>query len=178
MAYTEPIVGRYVDLRPICEKDAKFSLEIRQDPEFSKYLPKINNSLEQQIEWIKKQKEKPDDYFFIVYDKNGEPIGTVGVFDVYSNPPKVGRLAMKGNALQNIEATMLAYHFGLYDLNLEKMWGFIYTDNIRAIRFAKEFGAILYEPKIDSEGRSIREVIFRREEFSECEKKLSRILYR
>lgn len=178
MAYIEPIIGRYVELKSITMEDAQFSLDIRQDPEFNKYLPRINNTLGQQIEWINIQRKKRDDYFFIVWDKNEIPIGTIGVFDIFNNPPKVGRLALKGNVLQNIEAAMLAYHFGLYDLQLPQLWGFIYVDNIRAIRFAEQFGGILSDPYMDKNGRNIREVVFLKEKFSMCEEKLSKFLYR
>lgn len=177
MYLNKAIEGKYVDLKSICEDDAEFTLQIRQDPEFIRFLPKIKNSIEQQKTWIKQQQSMSDDYFWVVFDKKGNRIGTVGIFDIFANPPKHGRLALKGNALQNIEANYLAYRYGIYDLNLDRIWGFIYVENERAVRFAEVYGSILSEPH-DYEGRLVREVIVRQPEFGEAEKKLKKMLYR
>ena len=48
MACTEVIEGRYVDLRSATIEDAEFTLAIRQAPEFSKWLPRIDNTIDQQ----------------------------------------------------------------------------------------------------------------------------------
>lgn len=178
MAYCETIHGKYVDLKCVTPDDAKFTLEIRQDPEFSKYLPRINNTLEQQMTWIKQQQLKEDDYFFVVWSKEGERIGTVGVFDIGNNPAKVGRLAMKGNAFQNIEAHLMILQFGFYTLQLEKLWGFVFHDNERAIRFDLQYGAVFQEPIENDEGRLIREVTFCKDDLESCMPKLTSMLYR
>lgn len=82
MFYDGLIEGRYVDLRSVEEGDAEFTLEIRQDPEFTRFLPRIENTLEQQKNWIQHQRNKEGDYFFVVQNKAGERIGTIGLFDV------------------------------------------------------------------------------------------------
>ncbi len=177
MYLKENINGYYVTLKSIDESDAEFSLEIRQDPEFSKYLPGFDITVEEQREWIKKQREKNDDYFWIVLDKEGNRIGTVGVFEIFDEFPKSGRLALRGNALQNIEATYLAYKYGLDILKVPRMGGFIYSDNTRAIRFAEMFGGTVGEP-YEHEGRTVREAVFKHPNFAQCEEKINKMLYR
>ena len=104
MFYDELLEGRYVDLRSVDENDAEFTLKIRQDPEFTKFLPKIENTLEQQKNWIRYQRNKEGDYFFVVQNKAGERIGTIGLFDVTDVQCEGGRVAVGGSALAILEA--------------------------------------------------------------------------
>lgn len=177
MYINEKIEGKYIDLKSIEEDDAEFTLTIRQEPEFVKYLPQLNNSLDDQKAWIRKQQEKKDDYFWIVLDKSGQKIGTIGIYDIFSDPPNAGRLALKGNPLQNIEATYLAYKYGLDDLGLDKLWGFIYAENTRAIRFNELIGGIIGDEH-ELDDRLVRDVVFKYPEFGEAEKKVRAMLYR
>ena len=178
MAIAESIKGRYVDLRSCTEEDAAFTREIRRDPEFIKYLPKIDNTIEQQVNWIQNQRNKVGDYFFVVWNKNKERIGTVSVFDIQGDNPKTGRLALKGNALENIEAQFLSFNYAFNTLGTEKLWGFIYSENHRAIRFAEIFGSTLMAPSIDLNGRSIREVFFSKYSFNRKVPQIQKMIYR
>ena len=179
MAVTEPIVGRYVDLRSCTEDDAEFTREIRRDPEFVKFLPKIDNTIEEQKEWIRHQREKEGDYFFVVWDKEGNRIGTISIYDVHGNRAESGRLAIKGdNAFQGIEAQCLSFRFAFDTLGLECIDAYIYADNERAIRFNKQFGGRHYPPKVDESGKEIIPCENWREDFAKVDKRLSSILYR
>lgn len=178
MAYTEPIIGKYIDLRCAEIDDAQFTLDIRQDDEFVKYLPRIENTLEQQKTWLKKQRNTEGDYFFVVWDKQGNRLGTISVSEIFENNPKAGRLALKGNALQNLEAQYLIFAFAFDSLGVNSLCGFIYAENIRAIRFAQQFGVTLYEEKMDENHRLIRDVVFFKKDFKEKENFLKKMIYR
>lgn len=179
MAVTEPIEGRYVDLRSCTEDDAEFTREIRKDPEFVKFLPVVNNTMEQQKAWIRSQRKKPGDYFFVVWNKKGNRIGTISIYDVDGDYAESGRLAIKGdNAFQGIEAQILSFRFAFGVLGLKCINGFIFADNERAIRFNKQFGGRHYPPETDENGRMIIKIKNWREDFEKVDKKLSSILYR
>lgn len=171
------INGRYVDLKSVDVSDAEFTMNIRNEPEFIRYLPQINNTIEQQREWINRQREKEGDYFWVMFDKEGNRFGTLGVYDVNTSQPKGRSLAAKGNALQNIEAVYLIYKYVLEELNAKAIYGWTYETNLRAIRFNSLFGGIIGEPK-SLDGIMIREVVFKNPEFKEAEKKLKKMLYR
>lgn len=177
MIYDKIIEGQYVDLRSAEVSDAEFTLAIRQDPEFVKYLPEINISIEQQRAWISKQREKQGDYFFIVTDKKGESIGTISIYDIVENHAEAGRLTMRGNAFQSIEAQMLSFRFGFYVLGLDSIVSFIFSDNDRALRFTQQFGGKLHAPELKN-GRMECMATNSKEDFMECEKKLVKMLYR
>ena len=179
MAVTDVIKGRYVDLRSCTEDDAEFTRAIRMDPEFVKFLPAIDNTVEQQKAWIRSQREKDGDYFFVVWDKAGDRIGTVSIYGVNGTRSEAGRLAIKGrNAMQGIEAQMLLFRFGFNVLGLECIDGFIFADNERALRFNKQFGGIHYPPEEDENGRMIIRIENWRKDYELVDKKFSAILYR
>ena len=177
MAFAEKIIGKYVDLRSIDESDAEFSMNIRKDPEFTIFLPPINNTIEQQREWIKRQMMEPGDYFWIMLDKNGNKMGTFGIYDVGTQEPKGRSLIAKGNPLQNIEMVYLVYKYALEVLHADPIYGWVYADNTKAIRLNDYLGGIMSNP-YESNGRMIKDVVFKNPEFSNAERRVRKMLYR
>ncbi len=179
MVYDGVLEGKYVDLKSCTEEDAEFTLAIRQDPEFVKFLPAIDNTVEEQKDWIRRQREKEGDYFFVVWDKNGNRIGTISIYDVEGDHAESGRLAIKGsNPFQGIEAQILIFHFAFYELGLECMDGYIFADNDRAIRFNKQFGGRQHPAETNEKKESIIKFEIRKEDFEKANKKFASIIYR
>lgn len=179
MSVTKPIIGRYVELRSCTEEDAEFTLALRKDPDFIQFLPVIDNTIDQQKAWIRNQRKKDGDYFFVVWDKENNRIGTISIYDVQGERAESGRLAIKGkNAFQGIEAQILSFRFAFEVLGLECIDAFIFADNERAIRFNKQFAGKHFPPEFDESGRKIIRVENWREDFEKVDKRLSSILYR
>lgn len=179
MVYEGVIEGKYVDLRSCAEDDAEFTMNIRQDPEFANCFPPLNINLDQQKEWIRKQRKKEGDYFFVVFDKEGKRIGTISIYDVKGDRAESGRLAIKGaNPFQAIEAQILSFRFAFGYLGLECIDGYIFADNNKAIRFNKQFAGKHYPPEEDESGRMIVRIENWREDFEKADRKLSSVLYR
>ena len=179
MVYDRVIEGKYVDLRSCTEDDAEFTREIRRDPEFSKFFPALDNTLEQQKAWIKQQREKKGDYFFVVWNKTGNRVGTISIYDVEGEYAESGRLAIKSNnPFEAIEAQILSFRFAFGVLGLNCINGYIFADNERAIRFNKQFAGKQYPPTIDENGRKIIKIENWKDDFELADKKLSSILYR
>lgn len=179
MVYEGVLEGKYVDLKSCTEDDAEFTRAIRKDPEFVKFLPAIDNTIEEQKAWIRHQREKDGDYFFVVWDKEGNRIGTISIYDVHGDHAESGRLAIKGdNPLQAIEAQLLSFSFAFAVLGLECIDGYIYADNERAIRFNKLFAGRHYAPEMDDNGKMIVRIENWKDDFELADKKLSSILYR
>ena len=179
MVYDGVIEGKYVDLRSCTEDDAEFTRDIRRDPEFSKFFPVLDNTVEQQKTWIKHQREKKGDYFFVVWNKAGERIGTISIYDVEGEYAESGRLAIKSNnPFDAIEAQILSFRFAFGVLGLNCINGYIFADNERAIRFNKQFAGKQYPPTVDENGREIIKIENWKEDFELADKKWSSILYR
>jgi RimJ/RimL family protein N-acetyltransferase len=177
MVYKGVIEGRYVALRSATVEDAEFTLAVRQNPEFNKYLPRITNTLEQQKAWIQKQRNKDDDYFFVVWDKQCNRIGTISIYNIEGDHAEAGRLTMRGNAFQSIEAQLLSFRFGFNDLNLKTIVSYIYVENAGALRFTQQFGGVLHCPE-EKDGRMEFKATNSKEDFDDCEKKLNALIYR
>ena len=179
MAVAKELEGRYVVLRSCTEDDAEYTRALREDPEFVKFLPPLENTVEEQKAWIRHQRQKEGDYFFVVWDKEGNRIGTISIYDIEGDHAESGRLAIKGsNPFQGLEAQILVFRFAFGQLGLSYVDGFIFADNDRAIRFNKKFGGIQYPPEAGEDGRLIIRFENRRKEFEEADRKLSSILYR
>lgn len=178
MFYGEPIKGRYVDLKSARVEDAEFTRAIRRDPLFSAFFPPLDNTIEEQRAWLCSQHDKPGDYFFVVWDKQGNRIGTNSLYDITGDSGESGRIAIKGNAFQSIEAQLLLFEFAFDMLHLTKVVGYMFADNERAIRFSQQFEGTLFEPEMHDNGHLMVKVTFTKEQVEEAKKKIGRILYR
>lgn len=179
MVYEGVLEGKYVDLRSCTEDDAEFTLALRTDPKLGKYFPKIQNTVEQQREWIRKQRSMEGDYFFIVCNKEGERIGTIAVYNIAGDIGEGGRTIMRSdNPFEVSEAQLLLDRFAFHVLGLKLRMGFIYEENKRAIRFNKQFSGRLSNPEEDGDGRAVIRIETTKEEFDVIDKKISAVIYR
>ena len=175
---TEDIFGRYVTLSSATVEDAEFSLAIRQEPAMTKFLPRLEISVAQQIEWISRQREAAGDYFFIVRNKKAERVGVLGLYDFRGDTAGIGRIAMKGGFRGNREAFLLTMRFGFKTLGLKKLSDWVYAENERAIKFFNFFGAHMAEPDFDAQRKIFsRKFFYTAEEFVETEERVSKIIY-
>ena len=177
--YFDGIVeGRYVDLKSVTPDDAEFTRNIRLEPAFAKFFPPLNNTLEQQKEWINSHQTKEGDYFFVVWDKAGERIGTIAVYDFVGKCCESGRLAIKGNAFQSTEAQMLIFEFAFENLGMDTVVGYIFADNERAIRFNKQFGCVLDEPELHDNGHMMVKATYTKEAVEKAAARIKKMMYR
>ena len=175
---TADIIGRYVTLSSATEKDAPFALAIRQDPIMTRYLPRLDISIEQEIEWIRRQRETAGDYFFIVRNKKSERVGVLGLYYLCGDTSGIGRIAMKGGFLGNREAFLLTMRFAFKTLGLRKLADWVYAENARAIKFFEFFGAHMQEPQLDKDRQIvIRNFYYLAEEFGKMEERVIKIIY-
>ena len=178
MIYTGIIEGHYVNLKSCEEKDAEFTLSIRQAPDLTKYLPRLEVTLSQQKEWIREQRNAEGDYFFVARTRDGKSIGTVSIYNIKDEISESGRLALIGDALENTEATLLLFHFAFNILGIKEVKGYILDGNKRAERFNKQFGCVYSRPECLTPETRIKRTLITTESFHESVKKLCRLLYK
>lgn len=171
------IIGKLVDLKSVDESDAEFTMSIRNEPAVVQFLPRLTNTIEQQKEWIRKQRITNGDYFWVLLDKKGNRFGTIGVYDVNTNTPQGRSLAALGNPLQNIEGVYLAYKYIFEELSVSNIYGWVYEDNIRAIRFDELLGGTIGKPR-EVEGRVIRDIVFNKAKFNIAGERIRKMIYR
>lgn len=179
MVYDKVIEGKYVNLRSVNIEDAEFTLSLRQDPELTKYLPKLDITIEQQINWIKKQREKEGDYYFVILNKENLPLGVIGLYDIQGSQGEAGRIAIKnGNSFQSLEAQLLSLDFAYDELNLKKTVNFVYSENVHAIRLSQLFGSVEVGRYADESGMERVDGVLTVENYRIARQKLAKMLYR
>ena len=180
MRFDRKIEGKYVTLRAVEPEDAQVTLDMRLNPRSSSmFFHKVDNDVEKQANWIRNQQKKPGDWFFLAEDKEGNPVGTVGMIDVENTSGFSSRLIGIGNAFQSFEIQKLILDWGFDYLKLETIRGDVDVNNDKALKFAKYFGWSFSEPEYNEErGREVIFLTLTKEQYEPAREKLVRMLCR
>jgi len=178
MTYDGIIKGATVDLASVLEKDAEFILELRVNKETSKFLHPTENNLEKQITWIITQQLRDNDYYFLILDKQGSPIGTISLYNIRFGKGEFGRWICTGNSLQALESVLLLHDFGFFFNELDIIYSYTNSLNHKVINFNKNFGATFQNRKFDKQdnGNSMRKAIILSSEYPAIRKKNSLLI--
>lgn len=134
------IDGEIINLRLVKEEDADFILRLRNDKELSKFISPTNISLEEQIEWIKRykiRKNKNEEFYFIVENKENVACGTVRIYNI-DFEMKEGTWGsfildkIRPDGASN-EVIKLSLKFAFEELKLEKLCLDVRKENYKAI---------------------------------------------
>ena len=138
MVYPEVIHGMFVDLRSITLDDAEFSYNIRADKRNRDTVGQLAPSLEAQKDFIRWQMQEPNDYYFVVLNKNGERIGLYGVYDIHDDIAEVGREVNVGEPTERMEVGLLVADFCRDVLKLKRTCFVVYENNVHHISDVKK----------------------------------------
>lgn len=141
MIYEKKIIGLTVTMESVTEKDAEVTYYMRMDKEKTKYIHKIDGTVEDQKKYIHLQNKKPGDYLFLVRNLDGEPIGMRGIYNIKGNEAESGRTIGYGNPYENMEALLLGFDFAfdILGVNILNMDAMEENKSIRSIQ--KKIGA-------------------------------------
>ena len=154
------------------EEDAEFILEIRNNPHISKYLPPLNVTVDQQRQWIAKQRADKDSYYFILETPDLTPIGTLSVYDIVDDHGEGGRSCSIGEPFANIEASVLLNDFTFNTLNLSYATIWVYEGNKSVLALNEAFGYEWTSEKVDSDGKPYKEGILYKEVYLKKREKI------
>ena len=149
---SEKLIGKYVTLREVTVDDAEFILSLRCDENKSKFLHKTEYNLENQIAYIKKYFEIPDEWYFIIENKECEKIGTYRIYDVQGDSFCIGRWLMIDGVspAESFESDWLLRMYGFDVLGFKKIHFDVRKGNKKVIAFHKMVGArITGETELD-----------------------------
>ena len=165
MVYDGIIEGQTINMRSVLPDDAEITYAMRMDKDKVRYMHKISGTVEDQRNYIVNQNKKTGDYLFLVLDKNGNPIGMRGIYDVKSDSAESGRTIGYGDAFQNMEAILLGFDFAFEKLHVKSIYMDAFADNTSVIGIQKQIGAEEVERNhIDGwECENIRSVLHRDE---------------
>ena len=138
------LCGKYVNLRQAEEKDAEFTLKLRLDERFSGFfVTKVNNNIDVQKNFINKCLNSEEEYFFIVEDKQGNPLGTTSIYNVSKHEFTSGRWIMLPSASfqQVVEGEFLMKNYAFNILQKDIMHLDVIKENAKVLFFHKQWGA-------------------------------------
>jgi RimJ/RimL family protein N-acetyltransferase len=137
------VYGRNINMRTVELKDAEFIHTMRQDEAKTKYLSKVNGTIESQKEWIKNYKQREEakeEFYFVIESKKEEKLGLIRMYAFKDDAPKTTA----------IESALQIYEFGFYELGFEKSHFDVRKGNDKVIAFHQRFGAkIADEDELD-----------------------------
>lgn len=141
--YNGIIRGKTVQLRSLEEQDAEITFKMRNDSEKNRFLNSPPVSVEAQKKYIAKQRQKPDDYYFLIEDLAGNPIGMKGFSDYKPEDRTIesGRFMGFGNQVQNLEALILSIDFAFDILGCERIIMTVLEKNKNMYSIQQKIGA-------------------------------------
>ena len=137
MVYEGVIKGRFVELKSITLDDVQFSFDIRSAPENRETVGVVAKSVEDQKKYIEWQMKEPDDYYFVIYNRKGEKIGLIGLYDIQGDTAEMGREVCSGNCVEVIESEILVEDFAMDVLGLKTLHSVIYANNAKHLKNQK-----------------------------------------
>lgn len=140
--------GKYIYLRSVTTSDADFILDIRTDNNKNSFLHATPNDIELQKNWIIKQMDTPDDYYFaMVRCSDDKVVGVISLYDIdrIASEAELGRWVSYGNSLENLESVILLHKFAFEEINVNTVNTFTMTKNTSVCSFWKRFGGTAIE---------------------------------
>lgn len=147
--------GKNINLRTVNINDAEFIFQMRHDEVKTKYLSKIEGTLDGQKNWILdylKREQEGKEYYFVIESKHQESLGLVRMYDFQEKSFCWGSWIIKTNAPQStaIESALQIYEFGFYRLNFLQSHFDVRKNNSKVVAFHQRFGAnIIDENELD-----------------------------
>jgi RimJ/RimL family protein N-acetyltransferase len=139
------ILGKNVNLKEIEVSDAEFVLSLRLNPELNRYLSPVENNIDKQREWIKQAKNDTQQFYFIIQNKQEEPVGTIRIHDIEGDRFCWGSWIVKPEARKyaSFESLVLLYEHAFFNLGLNKSHLYAQKQNKKAVNFHLRFGATI-----------------------------------
>jgi RimJ/RimL family protein N-acetyltransferase len=137
------LVGNYTCLRAVESTDLELLKEWRNFPEFRiNFREHRELSLENQKKWFDRLTTSPNDYMFVILDKETlEPIGACGL--LYTNwiirssdfSFYIGKNKLYIDEKYAKDAAEVLIRYGFNDLNLNKIWMELYEYDSKKLEF-------------------------------------------
>ena len=139
------ISGQNINLRDVEVSDAPFILRLRTNEQKSRFLHKTEADLQKQIDYINRYKTLQEEWYFIIENKQGMPLGTVRIYDVLEhNDFCWGSWLIIDEAPRQtaLESALLIYEYAFNKLGYTKAHFDVRKGNIKVQRFHELFGSI------------------------------------
>lgn len=167
MAYLNEVIKKYgIQIRSVTEDDAEFTLKIRQDKRLTKYIPYLNQTLDEQKKWIRMQRDKKGDYFFIVEYLDSVPFATFGLefYDDKGEDVEGVRLISYEQSFYNIKILKIAYYLAFEYFNVKRYYAHYIDGNERLKKLFKMLGGT-FDRKAEDKSWSGERYVLTRDDY-------------
>jgi RimJ/RimL family protein N-acetyltransferase len=140
--------AKTIDMRLAREGDAAFILRLRTDPALNQHLSPTSADEAAQRAWLRAYQEREaagQEYYFIIQDKVGAPVGTVRLYDFRSGRESFcwGSWILLPTAPRKaaIESAVQVYEYAFGTLGFAGSHFDVRRDNAHVLAFHDRFGA-------------------------------------
>ena len=130
-------------LRPITLEDAEFIVQLRSDPDRTRFLHPIPLSIEAQRAYLEQYFDRENDYYFVVErDRDSSREGLVGIYhvDPEEGTAEWGRWILRAASLASVESALRTYQAAFECLHLEEVRAHTVVDNRSVVSFHDHCG--------------------------------------
>ena len=165
--------GKIVDLSPVTENDLTDIIRMRNDPKMMYYLNQpMQITLDSQKAWYEKYKERADDLYWTIKNKDGQVIGTNRLYNVTTDRCEQGSLMIDTRYSRTapfaVEGILLSLDFAFDVLNVKTIVNEDRHDNKNMNSLTKRFG-FQFLRKIDIRGVSFNYYELQRDNYKRDE---------
>lgn len=139
-------IAKHIRFRLVEETDAVFILSLRLDPQKNRFVSSVKNDIEGQKRWISDYKEREKDekeFYFIIESKEGEPLGTIRLYDFRDDSFCWGSWILKQDAppYASLESALSIYEIAMKRLGFRQSHTDVRKGNTAVQNFLLQFGA-------------------------------------
>lgn len=141
-----PLMGDIIKLELAQIEDASFILSLRLDSEKNKYLSETSNDLSKQEQFIEKSLSSPDEFYFIIKNKNtNEKLGTIRLYDMRDDSFCWGSWIIVNHRPSGtaMDSAKLIYHLGFDVLEFKQSHFDVRNENKKVTDFHLRTGATI-----------------------------------
>lgn len=148
MTYPKIYKARFIKGQKLCFRnadvsDAPFILSLRTNSKKSRYLSSVSTLLSVQQTWLREYELRDDEAYFIIESIQGQPVGTVRLYENAKFSFSWGSWIIKDGIPQaaSVESALMVYSYALDVLGFLDAHFQVRKENVSVIRFHERFGA-------------------------------------
>jgi RimJ/RimL family protein N-acetyltransferase len=140
MNHSLTIAGYNTRLRPVRIGDAEFILRLRTMPHVLGTVGDTVPEVAEQRRWIESYFERPHDYYFIIESLQGQPWGTIGIYNFKETSADWGRWIMLPGIMAALPSAVMVHKLAFENLALTELKGEVVSNNTKVLSFHRRFG--------------------------------------
>lgn len=135
--------GFGLQLRTVTVDDAEAIFLLRRDPALGRFLGRTVPDVEQQREWIERQRAREGDHYFAVVRESDDTfLGTIAAYnvDLAERECEWGRWVLRPGSSAAVGSATLIFDFIFDDLQLRRSYSLTVAENHQVVSFHDSMG--------------------------------------